>query len=843
MNIFNLTSIWPLIAILITAINHLFICWEKKASLTWTPPNHIDNDGIDTPEALSEKLNFKAKGLSIANQIITNSQIKSEGSSPYQSYAILGDWGSGKSFLLNEVLNELHNKHGKDTHVIHINPWQFQTNNKSVHLTEACLQQIRDDLGKNFFIPFIHISFHKFIHKVLPTIAETGLTSVIQQLFNFIPNNKEPRDAIQEAINATGRHIILIIDDIDRLSSSEAHDIFRFTRATLNFKNMSVIMCLDKEKTNVEQSDTYFQKVIHHEFVVPQVQYRELRGYIISHIFNPKSLYKGRAKPHKYAEQFKDDVTNLFQQSFMQTLVSNIRHAKKLVLLYNSYKDTVLNQDIRDVHYSNIHLADWLCLQSIRMHSSQAYKMLENSLVTDIDTLKKRDTIAKQSPTQLAIGQEPEGIYPELSFEVQSAVEWLLPKDSSDNKLSSTEDQVNIQSYRFRNPNYRPNYFAYSNVRGFQISPLLISIINKKNLPKSEQKKLTDIFVNISHGMDSEFIRTLSYIGSKQGLKVGKDHIISLCKAIMRNDFNHNHSEETLQFICKHWNHNWSAERFFLENLKVLEPQEVLRSVYYATQVAKDKSTEDSYHKLLNKIIDMDLPYFNEDITEPSLYNNGYSLNIIQALDEVCRNRDDLSEQRAFKIVNALKQSQLQREVFFNSRTESNSLLRQILDINSCKPVKEFIDFLTSSSLVGQEKAYKYIEKFKNTGGKAKDVFEENYGIYLFNYMMFKYNQTYVESREAKYIEESYNILSLIKLWIDDHELINSNQIQEYSNNLIFALPVLKDIMNNVKKMSSERDFGKIDTQKIHKYLVERTELLEEVEVYLKSLKVEPHQP
>lgn len=851
LKMFNQGTRYLLATTLLTALNNLIFCWEstKSKQSTWKPEGQLDNDGIPTPKVLSERLNFKAKGMSIANQIITNSQIEIDCSSPYQSYAILGDWGSGKSFLLNEVLNELHKgKIGKKTHVIHINPWQFQTNNKSAHLTEACLQQIRDNLDSNFFIPFIHISFHQFIHKVLPTIESAGLTSIIQSILNLIPNNKEPREAIQSAIDATGRHIILIIDDIDRLSSLEAHDIFRFTRATLNFKNMSVIMCLDKEKTNIKQSDAYFQKVIHHEFVVPQVPYRELRNYITSHIFNPKSLYKGRAKPHKNAEQFKNDVIDLFQQSFMQTLVGNIRHAKKLILLYNSYKDTVLNQGIRDVHYSNIHLADWLCLQSIRMHSSQAYKMLEHSLVTDIGTLKKRDVLAKQSPTPLALGQEPEGIYPELSSEMESAIEWLLPRGLSDNKLSSTEDQSDILSYKFRNPNYRPNYFAYSNVRGFQINPLLLSTMNYKTLVKGSQKILTEMFINISHGMDSEFIRTLSYIGSNKELKIEKDHITALCKAIVKEDFNHLHQEETVSFICKHWNSRWSVGNLFLTGITSLEPKEMLRSAYYAIQIVKDKTTEDTQHKLLNKVLNLDLPYFNESVIEPSRYNNGYSINIIQALDDICINRDDLSEQRAFKIVNALKQSQHQRDVFFKHRTDTNNLLRQIMDINSYEPIKELIDFLMSSPLVGKENAYRYLESIESKTGKARDLFEDKYGIYLGNYMRFKYHQAYTKSQDHEYIEQSMNALAEINIWIKDPEYINNDKLTKYNtrNSSFVCIPILKDIMGRAnhmchghKALAGSHNIMNEKLRKAQTYLVSLTPLLEEIEEYLNNLKVE----
>lgn len=835
-DILTLQSTWIFIVFSTIKIRSLFY-WEsnKNKQSTWAPQDHLDNDGIDTPKVLSEKLNFKAKGLSIANQIITNSQIKSEGSSPYQSYAILGDWGSGKSFLLNEVLNELHKGEiGKKTHVIHINPWQFQTNNKSAHLTEACLQQIRDDLDKNFFIPFIHISFHKFIHKVLPTIAETGLTSVIQQLLNFIPNNKEPRDAIQEAINATGRHIILIIDDIDRLSSSEAHDIFRFTRATLNFKNMSVIMCLDKEKTNIKQSDTYFQKVIHHEFVVPYIPYERLKVFIIGHIFEPQNYYKEGYSELKHTRHdgaliFMKRTEDLLEQKFMQSLIKNVRHAKKLILTYDAYKDIILaSNDECKGYFHEINLADWLCLQSIRMHSSEAYTLLENSLNIERDRYQSTIKTGDTQHSLDSMNQQEVKAHINLTPEIQDAVDWIDSKQSTEDMLYSNTN-TNEDRYKFNNPRYKINYFSYSKERGWTPSNKILDAINDKR----KTKNLEQAFIELSNDREASFLNTFQYLKDHKLLKI--ETIRSLYNASLNSLFNVTKHSNVIDLTRHTINSNHNIDFLFnpdSENLLVM--------AYLAVKVLEDNSSISStkHNNLLYKILESDIPYFtDEDYLPPTRLDTSRSFKILNSINSIDYNDQNVQKCLANKVVDSLISSPKQMHYVMSDVKNNRDHLRYITNINSHTPLKRLIDFITSKEFGNDARAEEYCKHFRSSSGDAIKYFKVEVGISIDSYISLKLANAYNQTKPLATPDSSRDRLNDIlrsmkspeKFDINGHTAITSSDTIEES--------VLKEISNEAHNiMNGTSGTGEQRAKNAHDYLLKCEDIINIIEDKINTL-------
>jgi hypothetical protein len=828
--ILTLTSTWIFILLLIAHLRSS-CCWESSKSPTWAPQEQIDNDGIDTPNVLSERLNFADKGKSIASQIITNSQIKNKEpkSSPYQSYAILGDWGSGKSFLLSEVLKELYIKCGKDIHVIHINPWQFQTNNKSAHLTEACLQQIRDDLDRNFFIPFIHFSFHKFIHKVLPTIESTGLTSVVQHIIDLIPSHEEPRDAIQDAIKATGRHVVLIIDDIDRLSPSEAHDIFRFTRATLNFKNMSVIMCLDKERANITASDTYFQKVIHHEFIVPQVPYERLKEFIIGHIFEPKDYYKDDARiVHKKAKPFMKMTEEFLDQKFMKVLIKNVRHAKKLILTYESYKEIILaTSDECKGYFHEIDLADWLCLQSIRMHSSEAYALLENSL--NIERSRYQKTIKSGDKEIPAIdSMNPSEIKAHLSLqpEIQDAIDWIDSEQTQGERFYSITNSGN-QSCKFNNPRYKENYFSYSKERGWTPPTKLLEAIKDKR----KTKQLEQAFIELSHESDGPFRNTFQYLKEHNLLKIGA--IKALYSASVSNKFNAIKHQELVLYISKGINSQNNID--FLFNS---DEENLLIMAYLAVNVVEDNKRISSTKRksLLYKILEADVPYFTDRSYFAPMRNSAHpSFRVLNAIKDINYNDHELQERLADKVVDALLNSSEQMDYVLNMESNRGHL-RYVTDIRSYKPLKRLIDFMTSVEL-DEAKAEEYSKYFRSHSGSALEVFKERVGITADSYISLKlattYNQTktlaFPDSIRAKLDEVIRSVKAPAEFDISGHStLTSSDSIEER---------VLKEISNEAHNiMNKKAGTDEARSQSAHDYLLKCEEVIDIIKTQIYTL-------
>lgn len=92
------------------------------------------------------------------------------------------------------------------------------------------------------------------------------------------------QDNISKSLKKLDERIVIIIDDIDRLSSEEILEVFRIIRGSANFSNVVFISCFDKKYVEEALHDssealkkTYIEKFFQLEFSLPQYDKNGLR--------------------------------------------------------------------------------------------------------------------------------------------------------------------------------------------------------------------------------------------------------------------------------------------------------------------------------------------------------------------------------------------------------------------------------------------------------------------------------------------------------------------------------------------------------------------------------------
>ena len=75
---------------------------------------------------------------------------------------------------------------------------------------------------------------------------------VTETLSKLAPPQKkgvfEQRPKLEEALSALDKPIVVVLDDIDRLETSEIRDVFKLVRLTANFPNIIYIVAFDRER-------------------------------------------------------------------------------------------------------------------------------------------------------------------------------------------------------------------------------------------------------------------------------------------------------------------------------------------------------------------------------------------------------------------------------------------------------------------------------------------------------------------------------------------------------------------------------------------------------------------
>jgi predicted KAP-like P-loop ATPase len=218
---------------------------------------------------------------------------------------LYGKWGEGKSTVLNFIEHELQKTTPKSI-VIHLNPWRFPDESQ---LLLDFFKQLTTALGQN-----LHNSFEKVVEAVtkylpplLPTfsfgVASTDPGKGLQAIGNVAqPSLEELHQRVDQAIADSGKRIVIIIDDIDRLEKMQIHAVFRLVKLTANFRQTAYLLAFDdimvaraigemfapgadaKSPDTLSAGQNFLEKIIQIPLRLPRARQSDLLTYCISRI-------------------------------------------------------------------------------------------------------------------------------------------------------------------------------------------------------------------------------------------------------------------------------------------------------------------------------------------------------------------------------------------------------------------------------------------------------------------------------------------------------------------------------------------------------------------------------
>lgn len=212
-------------------------------------------------------------------------QIVSLDASKGSVVGVLGAWGSGKTSLLNLARNELNHT---DITIIDFNPWmfsgtehlmQFFFSELSAQLRlQPELSKVGDAIGTYGDI----FSGMGWIPFVGPWI-ERGhkATEILSQVMKGRKDGIGiQRKKIENALKEFDKKIVVVIDDIDRLSTLEIRDIFKLVRLTANFPNIIYVVAFDRFRVEIALSEEgingrdYLEKILQITIDIPPIPYQ-----------------------------------------------------------------------------------------------------------------------------------------------------------------------------------------------------------------------------------------------------------------------------------------------------------------------------------------------------------------------------------------------------------------------------------------------------------------------------------------------------------------------------------------------------------------------------------------
>ncbi|MGZ0747335.1 KAP family P-loop NTPase fold protein [Haloparvum sp. AD34] len=164
---------------------------------------------------------------------------------------VYGQWGSGKSTILNFVEHSLEEKENSPI-ITWFNPWWFSGESD---LIEKFFAQLGAGLDTGGEYDELRDKLSKLADGLsrVPLSTITGIPSgrilgwVSDTIQSENPDLEGLKEEISDALRELDQQIVVFIDDIDRLTESEIRQMFRLVKAVADFPNITYVLAFDQE--------------------------------------------------------------------------------------------------------------------------------------------------------------------------------------------------------------------------------------------------------------------------------------------------------------------------------------------------------------------------------------------------------------------------------------------------------------------------------------------------------------------------------------------------------------------------------------------------------------------
>jgi predicted KAP-like P-loop ATPase len=288
---------------------------------------------------------------------------------------VLGPWGSGKTSFVN--LSQYFLKESGVT-VLEFNPWMFSGADQLVQFffIELAAQlklrpglaeigELVEEYGDTF-------SGLGWLPVVGPWIERGRVVTDI--LAKILQRKKEgvraSQNKLREALKKIDKPIVVVLDDIDRLSTPEIRDVFKLVRLTANFPNIIYLLAFDRYR--VEQAlgeqgipgRDYLEKILQIGIDLPAVPSHVLNSQIFKAI---DSALEGIENPGHFGSEVWPDVF----MEVIQPLIRNMRDVRRYA--------AAIHGTVRDLD-GQVALVDVLALEAIRVFLPDVFHSLHTSV-------------------------------------------------------------------------------------------------------------------------------------------------------------------------------------------------------------------------------------------------------------------------------------------------------------------------------------------------------------------------------------------------------------------------------------------------------------------------------
>lgn len=293
---------------------------------------------------------------------------------------IIGKWGSGKTSFINLVLEFLPEE---KYIIVKFNPWNISTRKQLI--SDFFLQlyndigliddtEISKEIAKN--LKFISQIFKPLSLIPIPQISllASGTEKILGSIGNVFDEyakfQEQDLNKIKKELNKIleniDKKILIVIDDIDRLTDEEIREIFQLVKSIADFKNTVYLLSYDDivvkealDKLQNNKGEEYLEKIVQVPIILPFVSKREINKIFLNRLEQILEISEENFDESYFGE--------LYNNGFINNLES-IRDIERYINVFNFGVNTIKEE---------LNLCDYMVITLFKVFEPRLYKYIQ----------------------------------------------------------------------------------------------------------------------------------------------------------------------------------------------------------------------------------------------------------------------------------------------------------------------------------------------------------------------------------------------------------------------------------------------------------------------------------
>lgn len=218
---------------------------------------------------------------------------------------LYGSWGSGKTSVLNMVLEYINTSAAEKPIVLKFNPWNYSDQSQLIAQYFAELKRVlptkKGDKGYEKASRLLDL----YAETVAPLVVipnpsspmalgQAAVCKALSGVMRFFIKSKntslqEIKEELNHILKKQNRKLLVLIDDIDRLNNIEIRQIFQLVKSLADFKNTIYLLAFDRgivieslKKVQEGDGNEYLEKVVQVPFSLPMLAITEVHRFLFS---------------------------------------------------------------------------------------------------------------------------------------------------------------------------------------------------------------------------------------------------------------------------------------------------------------------------------------------------------------------------------------------------------------------------------------------------------------------------------------------------------------------------------------------------------------------------------